>query len=200
MEIYSVVAVVENFDLDDEAQLAGLDCLSYPALAGRTGGVTTIDGEVAADSPISALTQFMSDLRQAGVSVKRFDLDMVSVSEIALRLDVSRETVRLWTQGKRRSGFPEAFTVAGETTLWRWSDVHPWVMTQGIQVDDLLPIPGDIVDPYNGALAQVRATSDEGWFTATTQPQRPISPLDHTRQGRPAHRWVSPATSERDAG
>lgn len=199
MEIYSVVAVVE-LDLTNEAHLAGLDCLSYPALAGRTGGITTVDAEVSADSPISAVTQLMSDLRHIGVPVSRLELDLVSISEIALRLDASRETVRLWTQGKRRAGFPAAFAAAGETMLWRWSDVHVWLVDQSIPVDDLTPLPSDIVDAFNGALAQVRATRNDGWFEATTRPQRPIVHLDHKRQDRPAPRWVAAEPTRRDVG
>lgn len=200
METYSVAAVVENFDLANEAQLAGLDCLSYPAIVGSTGGIVSVDAEITADSPISALTQLASDLRHIGTSVMRFDADLVTISEIALRLDVSREAVRLWSQGKRRGGFPVAHAMAGEAMLWRWSDVYPWALAQELDVDEAVPVPGDVLDAYNGAFAQLRSSREEGWFSAITQPQRPIMHLDHKRQSRPAARWVSPRVGQRDVG
>lgn len=200
MEIYSVVAVVENFDLDNQTQLVGLDCLSYPAVVARTGGVVSADAEVTADSPVTALTQLASDLRQIDVSIVRFDMDLVSVSEIAMRLDVSRETTRLWSQGKRRAGFPPAFSAAGETLLWRWSDVYAWGVAQGLEVDELIPIPADVVDAYNGALAQLRATRDSGWFSAITRPQRPIMHLDHKRQTQPVQNWVAAGSAQKKVG
>lgn len=200
MEIYSVAAVVENFDLANEAQLAGLDCLSYPAIVGSTGGVVIVDAEVTADSPISAVTQVASDLRHIGASVIRFDGDLVTVPEVALRLDVSREAVRLWSQGKRRGGFPPAHAAAGELMLWRWSDVYTWAAAQGLDVDTVTPIPGDVLDAYNGAFAQLRSSRADGWFSAITQPQRPIMHLDHRRRDRPAPRWVSPNTGQRSVG
>lgn len=200
MEIYSVAAVVEHFDLENQTQLIGLDCLSYPAVVGRTGGVVSIDAEITADSPVSALTQLASDLRQIGAVVVRFDMDLVSISEIAMRLDVSRETARLWSQGKRRAGFPAAFNAAGETLLWRWSEVYAWTGDQGLESDDLVPVPADVIDAYNGALAQLRASRDEGWFSAITRPQRPIMHLEHKRQTQPAPRWVTAGSTQKRVG
>ena len=61
------------------------------------------------------------------IRIKRFDLDLVSLSQIAERLDVTREAVRLWASGKRRDGFPTPFTSAGQSLLWAWSEVFDWL-------------------------------------------------------------------------
>jgi predicted DNA-binding transcriptional regulator AlpA len=60
--------------------------------------------------------------------------DYVSISEIAERTNRSRETVRLWTASRRRSGgfpkVPEGF--GGRHKFWLWSDVLEWLLAQGL--------------------------------------------------------------------
>jgi len=171
MAVYSACVVVEKFDLDSEQQNAALESLPYPAVVGSVGGLVTVDAEVPALSPADAILELRAALRGLGADVVRIDLDLVSVAEIADRLDVSRETARLWATGRRRSGFPPQFTSMGEVRLWRWCEVYEWAITQGLApVEEVVPLSCDVVDALNGALAEVRSAPMEGWMTSRGRP------------------------------
>lgn len=170
MESYSISVVVAGFDLDSEEQNAGLDCLAYPAVVGRSGGLTVVDADLPASSGVDAFLQVSSDLRSIGVTVERIDPDLVPISEIAERMDVSRETARLWTSGKRRSGFPQHYCTAGDLRLWRWADVREWAASEGLAVDVEATMSADETDALNGALAHVRGSRDEGWLSPSSTP------------------------------
>lgn len=171
MAVYSACVVVERFNLDSEEQNAALESLPFPAVVGSAGGLVTVDAEVPASSPADAILELRAALRGLGADVVRIDLDLVSIAEIADRLDVSRETARLWATGRRRSGFPAQFTSMGDVRLWRWCEVYEWAITQSLMpVDDLVPLSCDVVDAINGALAEVRSAPMEGWLMSQGRP------------------------------
>lgn len=121
---YTLNVVVEGLDLDDSTQNQFLAELSYVAAPSRIAGVDSVEIEIEAETPIDAWSQISVDLKQIQVIVKRIDLDLVNANEIALRLDVNRETVRLWGKGERRAGFPrpsptrrERYCGAGRTSM-----------------------------------------------------------------------------------
>src|SRR5699024_10527013 len=97
------IAVIEGFDLESSVQNAHLDALSYVTVVGETFGVMTIDASVQGSTATEAVRQLTQDLDAINVTVVRIDPDLVSTSEIARRLNVSRETVRLWSLGRRRA-------------------------------------------------------------------------------------------------
>lgn len=181
MGTYAVTVVVDGFDLDSEFHNMGLDCLSYEATASRTSGVTYIDAEIPAQSAVDAVQQLIADLKSINVVVVRIDPGLVSISEIAERFDVSRETVRLWANGQRRSGFPAPYTAVAASSLWSWSDVAAWAESEGLEHDEASPVPFDVIEALNGALAHVRASrKDDEWLMpisppiAHLQPRRPL--------------------------
>lgn len=53
--------------------------------------------------------------------------DLVGMMEIADRLGVQRQTVRLW---RHRGVFPEPLAVVSRTPLWRWRDVDKWAKSR----------------------------------------------------------------------
>ncbi|MGO3090622.1 MAG: hypothetical protein ACTII7_13215, partial [Galactobacter sp.] len=157
---YTLNVVVEGLDLDDSTQNQFLAELSYVAAPSRIAGVDSVEIEIEAETPIDAWSQISVDLKQIQVIVKRIDLDLVNANEIALRLDVNRETVRLWGKGERRAGFPPSFANTAGTLLWRWADVYAWALGDSklSKILALTPLPADVVDSLNGSLAQVRAS------------------------------------------
>lgn len=182
MDNYSFALVVRNLDFDDEVQVEALDCLHYDALASSSGGVQMVDVTVPGASPIDAFVQVMSDMRAARLEVERVMPDLVSVPEIAFRTERSRETVRLWAGGKRRSGFPAHLTYIGADRVWAWADVKEWLDAQGIDYSDSAdePLPYDFVEAFNGAFAQRRAKNTEGWLAPKTK--APVIHLEHRRR------------------
>lgn len=67
----------------------------------------------------------ISELTRRGVVVQRMLEDLVTRSDIADRLDVTRQAVGLWVRGQRKAGFPATVNpVAGG--VWLWGDVVRW--------------------------------------------------------------------------
>lgn len=164
---YEVNLIVRGLDLDDEVQMAHLEQLDYLALPAEIDGKTEIEVEIPATSAIEAWSRIYGDLRGAGMHVVRVDSDLVGISDIASRLHVSRETVRLWSVGKRREGFPPTFGRVSQSPVWRWSDVAEWVdREEDLKGNlDAMPFPGDVIEALNGALSHRRESArSEGWI------------------------------------
>lgn len=170
MSAYSLTAVVDGFDLDSEFQNAGLECLDYAVVLSKTSGVTYADAEIEAPSPVDAVLRFHADLRSINASIRRIDLDLVTITDIAERINKTRETVRLWATGARRQGFPNHFGQAGESLVWAWADVHSWLRDVGIvDSEEAEPLPVEVIEGMNGGFAQVRSRWTDGWL----RPARP---------------------------
>lgn len=97
---------------------------------GVSGGEASIDFDREAESLGHAVLSAVDDLRSVqGVRVERVtpDAELVSMAEIARRVGVSRESVRLYVQGERGpGGFPWPIARLGKQKLWRWLDVAVW--------------------------------------------------------------------------
>lgn len=53
------------------------------------------------------------------------DAELVTGSEIARRLGVSRQRVYQWLDNPRL-GFPRPLRLTARIVLWRWADVEAW--------------------------------------------------------------------------
>ena len=152
---YEFTVAVLGLDLDSEFQNAGLECLDYVAVAGRTSGIAQVDVKITSQSAVSAVDRVVSDLRGLNISPRRLELDLVNTSDIAERLGKNRETVRLWVQGERRGGFPPAYAIISASPVWAWADVHEWAAENGLGVDTLTPVPVTVAEAYTGTFAQL---------------------------------------------
>ena len=85
-------------------------------------------------SAIRDVTKAQKNVRIVGIEPSEF----VTTSEIAGRVNVSREAVRLYSQGRRGpGGFPAPFFIIGPKMLvWRWSEVSKWFFDIGKIVDE----------------------------------------------------------------
>lgn len=146
---------VTGLDLESEFQNAGLELLDYLAVAGRTAGIVQVDVEIEAESAASAVDRVVGDLRGLNITPRRIELDLVNASDIAERLGKNRETVRLWAQGERRSGFPAAYAVISASPVWAWADVHDWAARSGLAVDVPVPLPVTVAEAYTGRFAEL---------------------------------------------
>ncbi|MDN5855842.1 MAG: hypothetical protein L0K86_23980, partial [Actinomycetia bacterium] len=68
-------------------------------------------------------------LHDMGIDVVRVDPDLVDASEIARRLNRSRQNVQQWATGARKSGFPDPISVVGGKRVWPWAMVLEWART-----------------------------------------------------------------------
>jgi hypothetical protein len=100
------------------------------ATFGVTDGVSYADFSREAASFSTAVLTAIEDLEAVpGISVLRVEPDdLVTLAEIAARLDRTREGVRLLAAGHRGKGtFPPPVShLRTRSKLWRWSDVARW--------------------------------------------------------------------------
>ncbi len=74
--------------------------------------------------------------------------DLVTVSEIARRIQKSREYVRLLINGERGTGnFPLPISgMSQKSMIWSWSRVSQWLFKQGLVSEEQVAIAQEIAD------------------------------------------------------
>ena len=157
---YEFSVQVTGLDIENKSQLKKLKNDTITVVPFASDGLIMLDIELAAESPELAFFEFKSFLNKyaSKIKIKRIDLDLVYLSQIAERLDVTREAVRLWATGERRQDFPAPFTSAGQSLLWAWSEVFDWLTEEKIQ-DDPLPLPINLIETLNGVYARDRKSA-----------------------------------------
>ncbi len=172
-----VIAGLDRDDLDTVDQLyeAGLD----DALVGWVHGVAvaTVDREAPdiLDAVLTAIRQVES---VNGLRVTRVEDDqLVTLAEIAERTGRTRETVRQWSEGIIREGFPPpALRAEARSKLWRWADVAAWLGDEDAAAD------ARVIGAVNAALELrgAREALDPDAFAAVREL------LTATPEGRPS--------------
>jgi DNA-binding transcriptional regulator YiaG len=143
---------IDPEDRELEGRRSRAPCLMFPHWV---GSASSLEVEIVATSGQSSLEIFHEALPMLGVEVRRFSLELVSISDLAHEIGVSRETVRLWSTGDRRDGFPARFTHVGASQVWAWSEVHTWAKARGyLPGDGRVPVPVRELERANGQLAQ----------------------------------------------
>lgn len=165
---------VEGVDLDDEltSDLIGQYFPNF--LWSSVDGLVTMTVYVETGDVTSAATEAARCVEHAlkGASVRRVHRDLVTQSDIASRVGVSREAVRKWTRRDGDKPFPAPFdTIGGGDTrpskVWLWSDVVAWLdAAYSIDMDEDLP-DDQTVAHIDACLAQVKSYLDKEWQTIT---------------------------------
>lgn len=150
---YAFSVTVESLT-DDQM----MDCGAIPgSLGGGTAGtVSYVDFEIETDMPDSHVDAALHGLIRMGIEPRGIDLDPVTISRIAKRTGTSRQGVRMWVTGERRNGFPAPVSAADGDPVWWWSDVYPWIVDNGLDLDEdyyAAPLPTDTIMMFNGYLA-----------------------------------------------
>lgn len=132
------------------------------AMIASHSGLHVVTMSAPGSTGLEAAKSALEDLRAAGVTVHRLDLDLVSQANIATRTGKSRQAVSNWVSGQRQicNQFPRPFT--GSTgPLWLWSDVNEWLRrTTGLDHDGFT-YPGlEDIQKFNSWLdEEARSTS-----------------------------------------
>jgi hypothetical protein len=133
---YRVVLHVRGVELSDDAVLdsiataEALADLEWVSIDGRTL-VTVYCAEHDAHGSVVQTSRTICHLFPSAVI--ELDLELVGVTDIANRVDVTREAVRLWVKGARGPGdFPECVGSIGggergSRQIWPWSEVNEWL-------------------------------------------------------------------------
>lgn len=133
-----IVLSVRGVDLDDPETLDALgqhlNDLGWESAGGQVTATVYSDSP----DPVAAAVDVALVIEKVlpGASVVRVDEQLVSVGDIADRLGLSTEGVRLWTVGKRRAAAPfpapHAQVSQGRTMMkiWAWADVLTWLRAE----------------------------------------------------------------------
>ncbi|MFE3083256.1 hypothetical protein ACFXGM_07165 [Streptomyces albidoflavus] len=78
---------------------------------------------------VAAKTMALEIQRRLNVTVCRMERDLVDASEIARRIDRTRENVRQLINGDRRAGnpFPTPLGAPNGKKIWEWGVVNEWL-------------------------------------------------------------------------
>lgn len=113
-----------------------------------------VDGATAVEAGRTAI----NILRTCELAPSRSHPDLVSVSEIARRADVSRQAVRNWIIGTRHSDtFPAPANLTGGG-VWLWGDVAPWLEARGRGEPDDVSYP--VMDDHIDVDANLKSTNE----------------------------------------
>jgi predicted DNA-binding transcriptional regulator AlpA len=108
-------------EIDSSAVVSTLDGISYATLSKsfNPGGPGLVSIALTLTAAVEKLGGLVDDI----------DDDLVDLSEIAERVGRSRETVRLWSLGRRGSGeFPlPSGLLPGSVKVWEWDSINTWL-------------------------------------------------------------------------
>jgi hypothetical protein len=120
--LFSGVNLNDDETYDALANLPNVMWRSQADLAFASAAVDASSALKAADDLIRAIASAVPSARPL-----RLDEDLVSISDIAERIGVTREAVRNWANGTRKAGFPLPRGIVGDAIkVWAWSDVDAW--------------------------------------------------------------------------
>lgn len=131
-KIFEFILVLKNVDestpdLEDSLYEAGCD----DALINFRNGAVYLDFNREATSLEEAVISAIKDVKSASVDAEIARVtpeNLVTESEIAKRLNKSRQIVSLWIKGKRRRLFPHpVMRLAEKSPLWNWCEVVAWL-------------------------------------------------------------------------
>jgi hypothetical protein len=175
--MYRIPLRVSNIDLEDDATLDILDSslsdLEWSEVDGRANAVLYIQ----CDNPVGAAVEAARRISHAipAAVVHEVDQDLVSISDIAHRIGINREGVRLWVEGKRGPGNfpPQIGSVGGgigrgSTKVWPWSSVAIWLSEHYHIADDDQTLSPEQVAEVNAALLRVHEHIDAEWEVVTS--------------------------------
>jgi len=117
----------DTSDLEDCLYEAGCDDALINFRNGRVYLDFTRESLSLQDAVISAI----KDIKSASIEIDVASVApeiLVTESEIAKRLNKSRQTVSLWIKGERRKSFPSPIMRLSEKSpLWNWCEVISWL-------------------------------------------------------------------------
>ncbi len=139
MAVHAFTLILAGPDPTEPAFFTALeqgDC--DDALFGMRAGVPFADFDREAPTIADAVLGAIHDVESAvpALTVLRVEPEeFVTASGIAVRTGRTRESVRLWIEGRRGpGGFPPPVVwLEGRTRLWKWTEVSVWLAAAGSQ-------------------------------------------------------------------
>jgi hypothetical protein len=146
---YEFLFVVDGVSIDDDDVVATIS-EEFDGLLSWHRGLHRLAVAAEGGSAMEALHGLLPRLatKVPALRLLRLDPDLVGTSDIADRVNRTRQNVQQWVDGDRNSGspFPQPEGAVGRSLVWRWSEVNEWLRPLGL--DD----------------GESRATRDESLF------------------------------------
>ncbi len=159
MAMHQFTLIVEGVNLQsDEIMDALFEAGCDDGTVGSIGSVQYIDFDREGDSLADAVLEATEAIERAvpGARVVHMEPDeLVTISDIAKRIDRTRESVRLLVSGERGPGtFPAPAThLKGRQRMWYWQDVVSWLSDAGLWSEsDAEPGRAEFITAYNANL------------------------------------------------
>jgi len=161
-----ITVQVGGIDLDDPAT-GDILAEEFPAFFWQGDGKSaTVSFMVNADKAPEETLHKVRSLEAAipGFKALRVDRDLVSTTEIAMRVGVSREAARKWGI---EPDFPRPFGTPGDKNIWQWVEVLNWLdRSRGIELDECQPDEALMAQIDNCLMRNPDATTN-AWRTLT---------------------------------
>lgn len=162
---YEFHFVVDGIEIDDDKSVAIVHD-TFDGVLTRHRGRHFLDVSESGVNAIDAAHRIVVRLRKSlpALRLLRTDPDLVGVSDIAERVERSRQNVQQWVSGERRQDklpFPDPEGITGRSPVWRWGDVNAWLAQFG-EGDDVHPPTREEALTIDFLLPKWQRTLDDG--------------------------------------
>lgn len=145
---------VDGLDLDDGSVSEVLASRFGDCLWARVDGVTTVTVYLEGHDVVPQVSELARAIEHAlpKVRVTRVHRDLVTQSDIASRVGVSRQAVRKWTFRQGGDVFPTPFGIVGggdkrPSKVWQWPEIVIWLRrVYHFDLDEELPDAGTVAE------------------------------------------------------
>lgn len=133
METFEFAVVASGLNADDRVEDRFFEAGCDDATISWQKGAIILEFARDAETFGTAVETAIDDVRRAGARVERVEPDhLVSLSEIALRADLTRAAISHYASGERGSAFPAPISrVTTQSPLWDWAVVADWLHVNG---------------------------------------------------------------------
>ena len=140
-------------NLEDSLFEAGCD----DALINTKSGTVYLDFDREGETLEKAIISAINDVESASINALVVSIEpehLVSVSDIAKRLSISKQAVSMFVHGERGDGdFPNpVLKIQSKSALWKWSSVAKWLFNQGKINDPKIIEDAQTIEDINFAL------------------------------------------------
>lgn len=178
--MYQVALQLTGLDIESSETIARIEEARLTDLEWvQTDGRMLVMLQLDTNDPVSDICDVVRRIEHGipGVTFFGIDLDLVGVSDIALRIGVHRETVRLWSVGARGPGdFPPPIgtvsgalreggrrTGRGNMRIWDWGSVNEWLRQTYSLGDGYQHLTASQIAELDASLRRVKSKFDDEW-------------------------------------
>lgn len=189
MTEFCIELLFTRLNLDEESILAALAKANVITAEPFENATTRITAAIEAPNAIRGAATLITELRHSLPDAKPVTTfrNLVNITDIAEQAGVTREAVRHWATGARRSGqFPEAVGCVGSQKIWEWTSIHLWLRAN-LDIWDGLTFPTHAeLGAIDAHIATCNATPNSTvrpvarcWSLVSTTDIETLVPADH---------------------